>query len=75
MTIGKLESHALLAAAYSQEFALLLCDFANAFGAISRQWILHCMRRSGMCGGLLRLFLTYCDPARSFLAGSRPVTF
>eukprot|EP00971_Amphidinium_carterae_P212475 4216806-Amphidinium_carterae.1 len=57
MTIGKLESHALLAASYSQESALLLCDFTNAFGAISRQWILHCIRRSGMCGGLLRFFL------------------
>eukprot|EP00971_Amphidinium_carterae_P187902 3729876-Amphidinium_carterae.1 len=41
---------------------------ANAFATMARTWILHCLRTSGMSGGLLRFFQGLLRPGTLFLS-------
>eukprot|EP00971_Amphidinium_carterae_P334086 6469170-Amphidinium_carterae.1 len=61
MAIGRLEHGAHVAASQSLDACLLLCDFANAFGSMSRAWMKHCMLQSGMG---VRLFSYFADLLR-----------
>eukprot|EP00971_Amphidinium_carterae_P022127 436650-Amphidinium_carterae.1 len=67
IVIGRLEQAAHIAATTSRESCLLLCDYKNAFGSMSRSWILHCLRARGMQGQLLCFMTELLRPSSLFL--------
>eukprot|EP00971_Amphidinium_carterae_P066960 1326206-Amphidinium_carterae.1 len=63
LVVGRLEQAAHLAAVTSSDSSLLLCDYKNAFGSMSRAWILYCLRARGLDGALLAFMTELLRPS------------